>query len=145
VNERDDLGDDIPSDYFTHVIDGGFYGFPFSYIGNHVDSRVAPRPDLVAKALVPDMLLGGPRGAAAVCVLRRGTVSHHLLAWCLYRGARLVDAASGAGIKSSLFHSAMASPPESQHLSSPDLCLIPLARMSMAAAWAWWWNRKARC
>jgi glucose/arabinose dehydrogenase len=58
VNERDDLGDDIPSDYFTHVIDGGFYGFPFSYIGNHVDSRVASRPELVAKALVPDMLLG---------------------------------------------------------------------------------------
>ena len=58
MNERDDLGDDVPSDYFTHVIDGGFYGFPFSYIGNHVDSRVAPRPDLVAKALVPDMLLG---------------------------------------------------------------------------------------
>jgi glucose/arabinose dehydrogenase len=58
VNERDDLGDDVPSDYFTHVVDGGFYGFPYSYIGNHVDDRVAPRPDLVAKALVPDLLLG---------------------------------------------------------------------------------------
>jgi glucose/arabinose dehydrogenase len=58
VNERDDLGDDVPPDYFTHIIDGGFYGFPFSYIGGHVDSRVAPRPDLVAKAIVPDMLLG---------------------------------------------------------------------------------------
>jgi len=58
VNERDDLGDEVPSDYFTHVIDGGFYGYPYSYIGSHVDDRVAPRPDLVAKALVPDMLLG---------------------------------------------------------------------------------------
>src|SRR5271167_1186709 len=58
VNERDDLGDDIPPDYFTHVIDGGFYGYPYSYIGNHVDNRVASRPDLVAKALVPDVLLG---------------------------------------------------------------------------------------
>jgi glucose/arabinose dehydrogenase len=58
VNERDNLGDDIPSDYFTHVVDGGFYGFPYSYIGGHVDNRVVPRPDLVAKALVPDVLLG---------------------------------------------------------------------------------------
>jgi glucose/arabinose dehydrogenase len=58
VNERDDLGDEVPPDYFTHVIDGGFYGYPYSYIGSHVDNRVAPRPDLVAKALVPDMLLG---------------------------------------------------------------------------------------
>ena len=58
VNERDDIGDDVPSDYFTHVIEGGFYGFPYSYIGRHVDNRVTPRPDLVAKALVPDVLLG---------------------------------------------------------------------------------------
>jgi glucose/arabinose dehydrogenase len=58
VNERDGLGDDVPSDYFTRVIDGGFYGYPYSYIGSHIDKRVAPRPDLVAKALVPDMLLG---------------------------------------------------------------------------------------
>jgi glucose/arabinose dehydrogenase len=58
VNERDDLGDDLPSDYFTHVIDGGFYGWPYSYIGSHADNRVMPRPDLVAKAIVPDVLLG---------------------------------------------------------------------------------------
>jgi glucose/arabinose dehydrogenase len=58
VNERDDLGDDVPSDFFTHVVDGGFYGFPYSYIGSHIDDRVAPRPDLVAKAMIPDLLLG---------------------------------------------------------------------------------------
>jgi glucose/arabinose dehydrogenase len=58
VNERDDLGDDVPSDYFTHVIEGGFYGWPYSYIGQNVDNRVAPRPELVAKAIVPDVLLG---------------------------------------------------------------------------------------
>ncbi len=58
VNERDDLGDDVPSDYFTHIAEGGFYGWPYSYIGAHVDSRVAPRPDLVARAIVPDVLLG---------------------------------------------------------------------------------------
>jgi glucose/arabinose dehydrogenase len=58
VNERDDLGDDVPNDFFTHVVEGGFYGFPYSYIGSHVDDRVSPRPDLVAKAIVPDVLLG---------------------------------------------------------------------------------------
>jgi len=58
VNERDDLGDDVPPDYFTHVVDGGFYGWPYAYIGRHVDNRVKPRPDLVATALVPDVLLG---------------------------------------------------------------------------------------
>jgi glucose/arabinose dehydrogenase len=58
VNERDDIGDDLPSDYFTRVVEGGFYGWPYSYIGGHVDNRVPARPDLVAKALMPDLLLG---------------------------------------------------------------------------------------
>jgi glucose/arabinose dehydrogenase len=58
VNERDDIGDDVPSDFFTHVTDGGFYGWPYSYLGQNVDHRVAPRPDLVAKSITPDELLG---------------------------------------------------------------------------------------
>src|SRR5208283_3755405 len=58
VNERDGIGDDVPSDYFTHVTEGGFYGWPYSYIGPHVDNRVSPRPDQVAKAIVPGVLLG---------------------------------------------------------------------------------------
>jgi len=59
VNERDDLGDDLPPDYLTSLKDGGFYGWPYSYIGDNVDPRVKPqRPDLVAKAIIPDVLLG---------------------------------------------------------------------------------------
>jgi glucose/arabinose dehydrogenase len=59
VNERDGMGDDLPPDYFTSVQDGGFYGWPYSYIGNHVDPRVRPQnPELVSKAIVPDVLLG---------------------------------------------------------------------------------------
>jgi glucose/arabinose dehydrogenase len=58
VNERDDIGDNVPSDYFTRIVDGGFYGWPYFYLGNHVDNRVTPRPDLSAKAIVPDVLLG---------------------------------------------------------------------------------------
>jgi glucose/arabinose dehydrogenase len=59
VNERDELGSDLVPDYMTSLVDGGFYGFPYSYYGQHVDERVKDkRPDLVAKALVPDYALG---------------------------------------------------------------------------------------
>jgi glucose/arabinose dehydrogenase len=59
VNERDELGDNLPPDYFTSVKDGGFYGWPYSYIGNNVDERVKPqKPELVTKAIIPDVLLG---------------------------------------------------------------------------------------
>jgi glucose/arabinose dehydrogenase len=59
VNERDELGSDLVPDYMTAVRDGAFYGFPFSYYGQHVDRRVKPqRPDLVARAVVPDYALG---------------------------------------------------------------------------------------
>jgi glucose/arabinose dehydrogenase len=62
VNERDGLGDDLPPDYFTSVKDGGFYGWPYSYIGDNVDPRVSPqKPDLVARAIIPDVLLGAHR------------------------------------------------------------------------------------
>ena len=57
VNERDTLGDELVPDYLTKVIDGGFYGWPYSYLGNHPQPDFAnKRPDLVAKAIVPDML-----------------------------------------------------------------------------------------
>jgi glucose/arabinose dehydrogenase len=59
VNERDELGSDLVPDYMTAVRDGGFYGWPYSYFGQHLDQRVTPqRPDLVAKAVVPDYALG---------------------------------------------------------------------------------------
>jgi glucose/arabinose dehydrogenase len=59
VNERDDLGNNLVPDYLTSVRDGGFYGWPWSYFGQNVDERVEPRrPDLVAKAIVPDYALG---------------------------------------------------------------------------------------
>ncbi|MFI5229821.1 MAG: PQQ-dependent sugar dehydrogenase [Gemmatimonadales bacterium] len=59
VNERDELGSDLVPDYMTAVHEGGFYGWPYSYYGAHVDTRVKPqRPDLVATAIVPDYALG---------------------------------------------------------------------------------------
>jgi glucose/arabinose dehydrogenase len=59
VNERDEIGSDLVPDYMTSVRDGGFYGWPYSYYGQHVDERVQPpRPDLVQQAIVPDYALG---------------------------------------------------------------------------------------
>jgi len=59
VNERDEIGSDLVPDYMTSVQDGGFYGWPYSYYGQHVDTRVEPpQPDLVATSLVPDYALG---------------------------------------------------------------------------------------
>jgi glucose/arabinose dehydrogenase len=59
VNERDEIGADLVPDYMTSVQEKGFYGWPYSYYGQHVDSRVMPqRPDLVKKAIKPDFALG---------------------------------------------------------------------------------------
>ncbi|HVG10420.1 MAG TPA: sorbosone dehydrogenase family protein [Thermoanaerobaculia bacterium] len=73
VNERDELGSDLVPDYMTSVQEGGFYGWPYSYYGQHVDTRVKPpRPDLVAKALVPDYALG-PHTASLGLTWSEGT------------------------------------------------------------------------
>ncbi|KJZ66466.1 PQQ-dependent sugar dehydrogenase [Pseudomonas fluorescens] len=59
VNERDEIGSDLVPDYITSVKDGGFYGWPYSYYGQHIDIRVEPQnPDLVAKAIAPDYAVG---------------------------------------------------------------------------------------
>jgi glucose/arabinose dehydrogenase len=58
ANERDELGPGLVPDYLTSVREGGFYGWPYSYYGNHVDVRAQPqRPDLVAQAIAPDYAL----------------------------------------------------------------------------------------
>lgn len=74
VNERDEIGSDLVPDYMTSVRRGGFYGWPYSYYGNHVDGRVQPqRPDLVARALVPDYALG-PHTASLGLAFDTGTL-----------------------------------------------------------------------
>lgn len=73
VNERDELGSDLVPDYITSVREGGFYGWPWSYYGQHVDDRVKPpRPDLVRTALTPDYALG-PHTASLGLASSRGT------------------------------------------------------------------------
>ena len=74
VNERDGLGDDVPPDYATEIKSGGFYGWPYAYIGKNEDPRrKGERPDLVAKTIVPDVLLG-PHTAALGIAFNPGTM-----------------------------------------------------------------------
>jgi glucose/arabinose dehydrogenase len=85
VNERDDLGNNLVPDYMTAVKDGAFYGFPYSYYGQHIDTRVKPqRPDLVAKAIVPDYALGNHTASLGLVFYDRALFPPH------YRGGAFV-------------------------------------------------------
>ena len=78
VNERDDIGHNLVPDYLTSVRDGGFYGWPWSYFGQYVDERVKPeRPDLVAKAIVPDYALGSHVAALGLAHSAGNTLPSH--------------------------------------------------------------------
>ena len=73
VNERDELGSDLVPDYLTSVQDNGFYGWPYSYFGSHVDERVQPpQPAMVARAIAPDYALG-PHTASLGLAFSAGT------------------------------------------------------------------------
>jgi glucose/arabinose dehydrogenase len=75
VNERDQIGSDLVPDYLTSVRDGGFYGWPYSYYGAHVDERVQPqKPDLVAKAIKPDYALGSHTASLGLTFAEGGSL-----------------------------------------------------------------------
>jgi glucose/arabinose dehydrogenase len=85
VNERDEIGSDLVPDYITSVRRGGFYGWPYSYYGNHVDVRVQPqRPDLVAKAIVPDFAVGPHTASLGLAFYQGSLLPAH------YRGGAFV-------------------------------------------------------
>jgi glucose/arabinose dehydrogenase len=68
VNERDELGDHVPPDYMAGLREGAFYGWPFSYYGDHVDERVKPQDAaMVAKAIAPDYALGAHTASLGLC------------------------------------------------------------------------------
>jgi glucose/arabinose dehydrogenase len=78
VNERDGMGSDLVPDYMTSVKEGGFYGWPYSYYGDHVDHRVKPpRPDLVAKAIKPDYALGNHTASLGLAFYEGGLLPAH--------------------------------------------------------------------
>lgn len=86
VNERDELGSDLVPDYLTSVREGGFYGWPYSYFGAHLDERVKPpRPDLVNRAIAPDYALG-PHTASLGLASSAGTTLPDVFAEGMFIG-----------------------------------------------------------
>jgi glucose/arabinose dehydrogenase len=78
VNERDELGPDLVPDYLTSIKDGGFYGWPWSYWGQHVDPRVYPqRPDMVKKAIMPDYSLSSHVAPLGIAFAARSTLPNY--------------------------------------------------------------------
>ncbi|HEX7777244.1 MAG TPA: sorbosone dehydrogenase family protein [Parvibaculum sp.] len=78
VNERDEIGSDLVPDYMTSVKDGAFYGWPFSYYGQHVDTRVKPQnPELVARAIAPDYALGAHTASLGLAFYRGNLLPAH--------------------------------------------------------------------
>jgi glucose/arabinose dehydrogenase len=86
VNERDELGDDLVPDYATGIKEGAFYGWPWSYFGQHVDPRMKndPRPDMVAKAIVPDVSLGAHTASLGLAFYTKTNFPAH------YRGGMFI-------------------------------------------------------
>ena len=76
VNERDEIGSDLVPDYMTAIKSGGFYGWPYSYFGQHVDERVHPqRPDLVTAAIAPDYALGAHTASLGLAFSEGGGIA----------------------------------------------------------------------
>jgi glucose/arabinose dehydrogenase len=85
ANERDEIGPDLVPDYLTSVKDGGFYGWPYSYYGQHLDPRVMPqRPDLVSKAIKPDYALSSHVAPLGLAMYTANALPAH------YRGGAFV-------------------------------------------------------
>jgi glucose/arabinose dehydrogenase len=86
VNERDEIGSDLVPDYLTSVHEGGFYGSPYSYYGQHIDARAKPqRSELVATAIVPDYALG-PHTASLGLASSAGTTLPAAFATAMFVG-----------------------------------------------------------
>ncbi len=79
VNERDELGDELVPDYLTHVQQGGFYGWPYSYYGQHADPRMKDHPDsaLVARAIVPDYPVGSHTASLGLAFYEKKSFPEH--------------------------------------------------------------------
>lgn len=93
VNERDEIGSDLVPDYLSSVRDGGFYGWPYSWYGAHVDRRVEPpRPDLVARAITPEYALGSHVAPLGLAASGRSTLPR------LLGGAAGASAAPSSGV-----------------------------------------------
>ena len=106
VNERDEIGPDLVPDYLTIVQEGAFYGWPYSYWGQHIDVRVHPqRPDLVAKAIKPDYGLSSHVAALGLAFSKGETLRQDLATASLSASMAVGTAPRSTAIRSSSYRS----------------------------------------
>ena len=103
ANERDEIGPDLVPDYLTSVKDGGFYGWPYSYYGQHLDPRIMPqRPDLVATAIAPDYALSSHVAPLGCGHVHRHRSSRKLPRRCVRRRTRKLESNAAQRLQSGL-------------------------------------------
>ena len=147
VNERDGMGDGLVPDYLTRVRDGGFYGWPYSYLGGHPQPGMAEkRPDLVAKAIVPDLLIALIRRRSAwpstTAANSPPTIGATPSSPCMARGIRRSRLATWWFA----YRSRTASRPAPTRRSPPaSASTTALPPKSGVARSAWRWPRTAAC
>lgn len=101
TNERDALGDNLVPDYITHVQRGGFYGWPYYYIGNHPDPRLEGKhPELKDKVIVPDVLMTPHNASLALTFLRRYAVSAGIPRRSVCGRARVLESVDAVRLRS---------------------------------------------
>ena len=145
VNERDELGNDLVPDYLTSVRDGGFYGWPWSYYGNQVDKRVEPpRPERVARALIPDYALGAHVAPLGLVAAGRGALANALHNASEARASAAAGSASKPPLPAPTVSAASASKPMEAGASSPNPALATAAVQGMFVGLHGSWNRRPR-
>ena len=146
VNERDELGDNLPPDYFTSVKDGGFYGWPYSYIGSNVDTRVKQEhPELLARAIIPDVLLG-----AHVAPLQFAFYTGKQFPEKYWGGAFVAEHGSWNRAMRSGYQIAFVAFKDGEPSEDPVPFMTGLGRIRMGRMYwggrsAWRWRRTGRC
>ena len=135
VNERDGLGDDLVPDYITRVREGGFYGWPWFYLGKHQDPRhPGARPDLADKVLLPDVLVQAHSAPLQMIFYERRSISRRLSRRCLCRATWVLEqSASEQGIRWCGCHWITADRKGCMRIFSRDL--LRLKETSGAAQW----------
>ena len=146
MNERDNLGDDLVPDYATSVKDGGFYGWPYSYIGKNYDPRyIGSFPDLVKRTIVPDVLLPAHAAALGITFYTGNQFPQRYPQRRVRRAARIVESIGRVGLQGGVL-------PDGQRQAGTDRRLpdrLPGERWSerhvdRAVGSAGWRDRRAR-
>ena len=147
VNERDGLGDDLVPDYLTSVREGAFYGWPYSYFGQNEDPRKrGERPDLVRRAIVPDVPLGSHTASLGLLFYQGRAFPEQYRGGAFVAPARLLEPLERSPVtRSSSCPSTPGGQPSPSRTFSPVSSLTRRPPRSTGGRWAWRCSRTDRC